>query len=73
MLYIVRKVIKFWKYFCDTKGKQIIYANLHGNQQSYIIYANMQIKSEFLGSDKFSQDVLQIFLGNVCINRKVIL
>ena len=33
----------------------------------------MQIKSEFLGSDKFSQDVSQIFLNSVCINRKLIL
>ena len=32
------------EHFCDNKGKQILNANLHGNQQSSIIYANMQIK-----------------------------
>ena len=29
--------------------------------------------SEFLGLDKFSQDVLHIFLGNVYIKKKAIL
>ena len=44
------------EHFCYTKSRQIIYASLHGNQQSYIIYANMQIKI------RISQDVLHIFL-----------
>ena len=32
-----------------------------------------KLKSEFLGLDKFSQDVLHIYLGNVHINKKAIL
>lgn len=32
------------EHFFDTKSKQIIYANRHGNQQSHKIYTNMQIE-----------------------------
>ena len=53
------------KHFCNTKSKEIIYANLHGNRQSYIINANMQIKIRTFSFRKFSQDVLHIFPGNV--------
>ena len=53
--------------------KQFINANRTGNQQSYIINAICQLKSEFLGLDKLSQDVLHIFPCNLYINKQVIL
>lgn len=68
---MIRELIKFWTFF-DPKHKQIIIfnAHLHGNQQTYIICANMQIKIIIFRFGQISSGCLTTFSSQYIHHQK---